>query len=85
MAVTLSYLDDEVVLDVVDDGVGFDPASVSASIAPDGSGFGLTAMRQRVAERGGTLEFEFESEPGGGIATTPVPDVILADLSDARH
>ena len=66
VAVTLSYLDDEVALDVVDDGVGFDPASVSGSTPADGSGYGLTAMRQRVAERGGTLEVE--SEPGGGTA-----------------
>jgi signal transduction histidine kinase len=66
VAVTLSYLDDEVALDVVDDGVGFDPASVSDSTPSDGSGYGLTAMRQRVSERGGTLEVE--SEPGGGTA-----------------
>ena len=68
VAITLSYLDDEVALDVVDDGVGFDPASVSTSTPPDGSGYGLTAMRQRVSERGGTLEVE--SEPGGGTAVS---------------
>jgi signal transduction histidine kinase len=81
VAVTLSYLDDEVALDVVDDGVGFDPASLSGSTPPDGSGYGLTAMRQRVAERGGTLEVE--SEPGGGTAlSVRVPIAVRA--SDAE-
>ena len=82
VAVTLSYLDDEVVLDVVDDGVGFDPASVSTSTPPDGSGYGLTAMRQRVAERGGTLEVE--SEPGAGTALSarvPLADRMSSDAA----
>jgi signal transduction histidine kinase len=58
--VTLSYLDDEVVLDVRDDGVGFDPAAVC-----DGDrGFGLPGMRQRLHDLGGTLDVE--TQPGGG-------------------
>ncbi len=55
--VTLSYLDDEVVLDVRDDGAGFDPAATT-------DGYGLTAMRQRLAAVGGTLDVE--SAPGDG-------------------
>ncbi|MFF0379446.1 sensor histidine kinase [Actinoplanes missouriensis] len=56
--VTLSYLEHEVALDVLDDGTGFDPSSLK-----DGS-YGLTIMRQRVEAFGGTLQIE--SEPGAG-------------------
>ncbi|CAL9563656.1 hypothetical protein SUDANB95_04647 [Actinosynnema sp. ALI-1.44] len=58
---TLSYMEDRVTLDVVDDGVGFDPDAVRAS-----GGFGLVAMRARVAELGGSLVVE--SAPGQGTA-----------------
>ncbi|WP_157419751.1 sensor histidine kinase [Actinomadura kijaniata] len=58
--VTLSFMDDVVALDVRDDGVGFDPAGAG------GGGFGLTAMRHRVARFAGTLEIE--SAPGRGTA-----------------
>ncbi len=61
--VTLSYLGDTVILDVEDDGVGLPQQAA----APDGltsGGFGLVAMRQRVAQLGG--ELFVESEPGEG-------------------
>jgi signal transduction histidine kinase len=60
---TLSYMGDEVLLDVRDDGDGFVPAD---QIRKSGSGFGLTSMRQRMSQVGGTLEIE--SEPGHGTA-----------------
>lgn len=59
--VTLTYLGDRVLLDVVDDGVGFDPDA-----PPAGGGFGLPAMRSRVRELGGTLAVE--TTPGEGTA-----------------
>ena len=65
---TLSYMDDEVVLDVRDDGAGFDPSGLPAAAAADGSGFGLTAMRQRAEQLSGTLEVE--SEQGSGTAVS---------------
>ena len=81
---TLSYLDDVVLLDVRDDGVGFDPAASDAGTAgagdggPGRGGFGLASMRQRVAEAGGTLEIE--SAPGEGTAiAVSVPAVEDAD------
>ena len=55
--VTLSYLDNSVLLDIVDDGVGFDP---------NGSGFGLSVLRTRAEELGGHVEIE--SAPGCGTA-----------------
>lgn len=60
---TLSYLRDVVVLDIRDDGAGFEPASVTAN---GSHGFGLTSMRQRMKQVAGSLEIE--SEPGGGTA-----------------
>ncbi|HEY2551129.1 MAG TPA: sensor histidine kinase [Streptosporangiaceae bacterium] len=65
---TLSYIDDEVVLDVRDDGVGFDPSALARAATAKGGGFGLTAMRQRVEALSGTLEIE--SEPGSGTAVS---------------
>lgn len=56
---TLSYMADEVTLDVRDDGVGFAPSASS-------DGFGLPGMRRRVQRLAGTLHVE--SEPGGGTA-----------------
>lgn len=64
--VTLEASDGMIHLDVVDDGRGFDPAQVDApSLA---GGYGLTALRQRLAELGGGLAIE--SEPGGGTAVS---------------
>jgi two-component system nitrate/nitrite sensor histidine kinase NarX len=49
------------VVSVEDDGVGFDPATAAASL--DG-GFGLTSMRERVHQIGGTLDVH--TAPGEG-------------------
>ncbi len=73
--VTISYMDDEVVLDVQDDGSGFD-SNRDGKQLPDGSagGFGLVAMRQRVEQLDGTLLIE--SAPGQG--TTLVANLPIA-------
>ena len=62
VAITLSYLGDVVLLDVQDDGVGL--ARGTAVADPQDGGFGLIAMRERVAQLGG--ELLIESEPGEG-------------------
>jgi signal transduction histidine kinase len=49
------------VLTVEDDGVGFDPAKVSATME---GGFGLTSMRERVEQIGGALDVH--TAPGEG-------------------
>ena len=64
VTVTLTYQDDAVVLDVVDDGRGFDPAA--PRVRNNGSGFGLRAMRERLSDLGGTLTIE--ASPGEGTA-----------------
>lgn len=63
--ITLTFLNSEVRLDLVDDGVGFDPATLPPEPGPEG-GFGLTSMRSRAADLGGTLTVE--SAPGQGTA-----------------
>ncbi|QRP45176.1 sensor histidine kinase [Amycolatopsis sp. FDAARGOS 1241] len=63
IALTLTYAGGVVLLDVRDDGAGFDPASPARG---DGTGFGLEAMRQRVRRVAGTLTLE--SAPGDGTA-----------------
>ena len=79
VALTLSYMGDVVSLDVRDDGRGFRPTPNGASangasangVPPsESTGFGLTAMRQRLALVAGTLEVE--SEPGSGTALCAV-------------
>ncbi|MCP2324405.1 signal transduction histidine kinase [Hamadaea flava] len=66
-AVTLSYLPNEVRLDVVDDGVGFNSAHSGARPpAGPGRGFGLEAIARRAELAGGRVTIE--SEPGRGTA-----------------
>ncbi|QPK83177.1 sensor histidine kinase [Corynebacterium qintianiae] len=65
--VTLTYNPDDVRLDVVDNGRGFDPAALENS--PTGLGhLGLSAMRTRAEELGG--ELVVESAPGGPTAVS---------------
>lgn len=64
-SVRLRYDSSAVVLQVSDDGSGFDPGQVSG-------GYGLRGMRTRVTEAGGTLTVR--SSPGAGTcvsATVP--------------
>ncbi|MGW1175021.1 sensor histidine kinase [Kitasatospora sp. NPDC002543] len=63
--VTLSYMEGEVALDVVDDGAGFDPVAVAGRTGEEG-GFGLPSMRARARALGGS--FTVESSPGQGAA-----------------
>jgi signal transduction histidine kinase len=61
VTVTLTYFADEVSLDVIDDGRGFDPSAAGRS-----GGMGLLGMRERVDDLGGRLAIE--SAPGEGTA-----------------
>ncbi|MBM7819539.1 signal transduction histidine kinase [Cellulosimicrobium cellulans] len=93
VAVTLSFLagavpgEDAVALDVVDDGRGFDPEALPepSDDAPGGTsgGFGLVAMRARLADLGGTLSVE--SAPGAGTAVAAwVPLAATEDAEEER-
>ncbi|NEA29548.1 sensor histidine kinase [Actinomadura bangladeshensis] len=69
VVITLTYLGEAVSLDVADDGSGFDPED--AAPAP-GRGYGIRAMRDRLAEVGGVLTVE--SAPGAGtVVAATVP------------
>ncbi|WP_414938513.1 sensor histidine kinase [Amycolatopsis sp. cmx-11-51] len=65
VGLTLSYMADQVTVDVRDNGGGFDPG---AAVSPAEGGFGVPGMRARVARLAGTLNLE--SEPGGGTAVS---------------
>ncbi|HEY4753171.1 MAG TPA: sensor histidine kinase [Candidatus Limnocylindrales bacterium] len=70
--VTLTYFDDAVSIDVVDDGRGFE--SGTPSTAPMG-GLGLVGMRERAEAVGGT--FSLETAPGEGTTVAvniPTPE-----------
>ncbi|WP_299535752.1 sensor histidine kinase [uncultured Streptomyces sp.] len=81
-ALTLTHLDDRVVLDVADDGEGFEPSGERAGQDP-GRGHGLPAMRARVRQLGGSLTVE--SSPGeGAVLTACVPLPPSLPASGAR-
>ncbi|WP_217206967.1 sensor histidine kinase [Streptomyces sp. AC550_RSS872] len=70
-ALTLTLLDDTVVLDVADDGDGFDPTALPDAPGAE-RGHGLPAMRARLRALGGTLTVE--SAPGEGtVLSAAVP------------
>jgi signal transduction histidine kinase len=62
--VTLTRLDDEIILDVVDDGDGFDPVLLRPRAGTEQPRFGLVAMQERAANLGGRLVVE--TRPGHG-------------------
>ncbi|MEW2129735.1 sensor histidine kinase [Streptomyces sp. NPDC005435] len=66
LGATLSFMGDEVVLDIRDDGTGFDPAGLPPRTRT--GGFGLDGMRARAERIAGTLTVE--SEPGHGTAVS---------------
>jgi signal transduction histidine kinase len=57
--ITFSFMEDMFVMDIADDGRGFDPSEASG-------GFGLKTMRDRIEELSG--KFTIESEQGRGTA-----------------
>jgi signal transduction histidine kinase len=82
VVITLSYMDDLVMLDVRDDGAGFDLDAVGQrGDAADGSGFGLRGVRQRLDRVQGTLEIE--SRPGEGTVVNASLPVLAAQLDAA--
>ncbi|GAA2239661.1 sensor histidine kinase [Kitasatospora cystarginea] len=68
-AITLTYLDDQAVLDVADDGRGFHPDTHRPT---GGRGHGLPAMKARLRQLGGALTVE--STPGQGtVVSAAIP------------
>lgn len=76
LLVSLLVTEEHLVLQVVDDGVGFDPDELSI----DGR-FGIIGLRERVKLIGGTIEWQPESN-GGTNVRVEVPQPTGAPLSD---
>ena len=66
-SITLTYLDDVVILDIQDDGAGLPP---NPAISSTNGGYGLVAMRERVQELAGSLQIESEPNEGTTIAVS---------------
>lgn len=80
VTVTFSYMEDCIVLDVQDDGIGFN-YSPSESGTTSG-GFGLTAMRERVSQWHGQLLIE--SAPGEGTTLVIQVPIFEAEAREVR-
>jgi signal transduction histidine kinase len=74
VAVTLSYMDDLVVLDVQDDGKGFLASAV------EGKGYGLEGMRERIKRLRGSLSIE--SAPGEGTTVSLSLPAVVTSTSE---
>lgn len=61
--ITFSYMEDLFVMDIADDGQGFEPSKIK-------NGFGMKTMRDRAEELGGTLTIESEQGIGTAIAVS---------------
>jgi len=61
--ITFSFMEDIFVMDIADDGLGFDPSKTS-------DGFGLKTMRDRIEELSGILTIESERGRGTAIAVS---------------
>jgi signal transduction histidine kinase len=61
--ITFSFMEDLFVMDIADDGLGFDPSQTS-------HGFGLKTMRGRIEELSGILTIESERGTGTAIAVS---------------
>lgn len=71
VAVSLTYQPDEVILDVRDDGRGFDPARVGRAGL---RGRGLAGMAERARHHGGNLAVESAPAAGTAVAVSlPIP------------
>ncbi|MDN3239570.1 sensor histidine kinase [Glycomyces tritici] len=78
VGITLSYMEDQLALDVRDDGVGFEPTKTKAA---KGNGYGIAAMRQRVGRLAGS--FSVESEPGSGTVVSAIVPAVPQAVADA--
>jgi signal transduction histidine kinase len=80
--VTLSYMDDQVALDVQDDGKGFDTQFPVNPADQSGGGFGLQVMRQRVEQLGGRMILESSIQEG---TTLVVQIPVIPNESQTRE
>ncbi|MBE2225006.1 MAG: sensor histidine kinase, partial [Anaerolineae bacterium] len=65
VTVTLSYWGDQVMLDIQDDGIG-----IASAKKPTDGGYGLIAMRERIANLNGEVIIESEPNEGTTVAVS---------------
>ncbi len=83
VVLTLSYMEDIVALDIVDDGIGFDPNALPAPLLGGTSGrFGLKALRERIEQLEGT--FTLESTPSSGTTIAVALPAVEASAQPGR-
>ena len=91
VVVTLTNLGDEVVLDMHDNGRGFDPTALSNTSTSDAqevgiSGVGLVAMKERVELISGAMSIESGSGPGTTVSIAlPVSSSQQLDSQPVLH
>ena len=77
VTVTVSFLDDDVALDVRDDGVGFEPAILVSTGDGLTGGMGLSLMLERVEQIGGTRAIESTTGEGTSVVVQlPTPPTV---------
>lgn len=76
--ITLRSFDDQLMIRVADDGVGFDPPQLPHDFSPEG-GFGLLSAEAQMEAMGGRLSIE--SAPGRGTEATLALPLPLASTS----
>jgi signal transduction histidine kinase len=64
VTISLAKNHDQLQIEVVDDGIGFDPAQAARRLRRGGSGFGLFSVSERLQHLGGS--FDITSRPGSG-------------------
>ena len=69
--ITFSFMEDIFVMDIADDGLGFEPSKIK-------NGFGMKTMRDRAEELSGTLTIESEQ----GIGTAIAVSIPIAEEND---
>ncbi|WP_182346748.1 sensor histidine kinase [Tomitella gaofuii] len=80
VTITLTHQEDETSVDIVDDGRGFD-AHTPRQRQPDGSGYGLAAMRARIGECSGSVVVESDEGRGTAVRAT-VPTIAAPDAQE---
>ncbi len=84
--VRLIRQDNQLVVAVVDEGVGFDPASPAAQEPGPSGGFGLWSMNQRLNALGGRMERE--STPGKGSCVrlfVPLTEPMISSIGNGQE
>lgn len=83
VTVTLNWLDDEVILDIQDDGVGFAPDATRPQ--EGGHRMGLRTMKQRVEGAGGTWMIDSTPGEGTSLAVTFPTTGVDRDTAEAAN